>query len=117
MGVYVVIYDFFFLDGELGVEVFYGMFGEFVVVKFFFNIFCVFWGDKFLVVSLGLKYYSFYFNCFFGVWVYGDFCVIYFVIGNIFFFGRVDGVFNFFGVRFGLVEIYGVVERWFVDKI
>lgn len=117
LGVHVAIYDSLLPDGEPGVEVPHGTPGELVAVKPFPNIPCAFWGDKLPVASPGSKYHSSYFNRFPGVWAHGDFCVIHPVTGNISFLGRADGVLNPSGVRFGSAEIYGVVERWFADKI
>ncbi|KAK0739544.1 hypothetical protein B0T21DRAFT_436504 [Apiosordaria backusii] len=117
LGVHVAIYDSLLPDGEKGVEVPDGTPGELVAVKPFPNIPCAFWGDKLPVASPGSKYHSSYFNRFPNVWAHGDFCVIHPVTGNISFLGRADGVLNPSGVRFGSAEIYGVVERWFADKI
>ncbi|KAK4178734.1 putative acetoacetyl-coenzyme A synthetase [Triangularia setosa] len=117
LGVHVAIYDSLLPDGEPGVEVPHGTPGELVAVKPFPNIPCAFWGDKLPVASPGSKYHSSYFNRFPKVWAHGDFCVIHPATGNISFLGRADGVLNPSGVRFGSAEIYGVVERWFADKI
>ncbi|KAK0652032.1 hypothetical protein B0T16DRAFT_346126 [Cercophora newfieldiana] len=116
LGVHVAIYDSLLPNGP-GVEVPHGTPGELVAASSFPNIPCFFWGDGNLPASKGSKYHSAYFARFDHVWAHGDFCVVHPVTGNISFLGRADGVLNPSGVRFGSAEIYGVVERYFADKI
>ncbi|KAK4453670.1 hypothetical protein QBC34DRAFT_291347 [Podospora aff. communis PSN243] len=116
LGVHVAIYDSLLPNGP-GVEVPHGTPGELVAAAPFPNIPCFFWGDKTPPASPGTKYHSAYFARFDHVWAHGDFCVVHPQTGNISFLGRADGVLNPSGVRFGSAEIYGVVERYFADKV
>ncbi|KAK4193061.1 putative acetoacetyl-coenzyme A synthetase [Podospora australis] len=117
LGISVAIYDNLAPEGSKGVEVPHGTPGELVATTAFPNVPCSFWGDKTPVASPGSKYHSAYFARFQNVWAHGDFCVIHPVTKNIAFLGRADGVLNPSGVRFGSAEVYGVIERWFADRI
>ncbi|KAK4225887.1 acetoacetyl-CoA synthetase [Podospora fimiseda] len=128
LGIKVVVYDSTVdRDGTKGQEVEHGVPGELVAACSFPNVPCYFWGDshvksadgKEVVVAAppGSKYHSAYFARFQNVWAHGDFCIVHPVTGQIFFLGRADGVLNPSGVRFGSAEIYGVLERWFSDRI
>ncbi|KAK4169056.1 hypothetical protein QBC43DRAFT_296387 [Cladorrhinum sp. PSN259] len=128
LGIHVAIYDSTVdTDGTVGKDVQPGTPGELVAASSFPNVPCFFWGDshtkspdgKTVLVPAppGSKYHSAYFGRFKNVWAHGDFCVVHPVTGNISFLGRADGVLNPSGVRFGSAEIYGVLERWFADKI
>lgn len=127
LGVHVAIYDSTVdTDGTVGKEIPHGTPGELVAASSFPNVPCFFWGDSHtkspdgtIVVAAppGSKYHSAYFARFKNVWAHGDFCVVHPTTGSISFLGRADGVLNPSGVRFGSAEVYGVIERWFVDKI
>lgn len=116
LGVHVAIYDALLPDGP-GREVEHGTPGELVAKSAFPNIPCSFWNDKTPVATPGSKYHAAYFARFDDVWAHGDFCCVHPLTGNLFFLGRADGVLNPSGVRFGSAEIYGVVERYFADRV
>ena len=127
LGVHVAIYDSTVdIDGTVGKEIPHGTPGELVAASSFPNVPCFFWGDShtkspdgtvLVAAPPGSKYHSAYFARFKNVWAHGDFCVVHPTTGNIAFLGRADGVLNPSGVRFGSAEVYGVIERWFVDRI
>lgn len=121
LGVPVAIYDSLLPSGEDGIPVPHGTPGELVASAPFPNIPCFFWGDNHPSPSIpaapGTKYHNAYFARFNHVWAHGDFCVVHPKTGNISFLGRADGVLNPSGVRFGSAEIYGVVERYFADRV
>lgn len=116
LGLHVAIYDSLLPNGP-GKEVEHGTHGELVAANAFPNIPCFFWGDKEPAATPGSKYHGAYFARFDNVWAHGDFCQIHPVTRNIYFLGRADGVLNPSGVRFGSAEIYGVIERYFADKV
>lgn len=116
LGLHVAIYDSLLPNGP-GQEVPHGTPGELVAANAFPNIPCFFWGDKEPAATPGSKYHGAYFARFDNVWAHGDFCQIHPVTGQIYFLGRADGVLNPSGVRFGSAEIYGVVERYFADRV
>jgi acetoacetyl-CoA synthetase len=88
-----------------------------VATASFPNVPIYLWNDKQPVGVKGSKFHSAYFARFDHVWAHGDFIVIHPVTKNVTFLGRADGVLNPSGVRFGSAEIYGVLERYFSDRI
>ncbi|KAK3327718.1 hypothetical protein B0T19DRAFT_171943 [Cercophora scortea] len=116
LGLHIAIYDALLPDGP-GSELPHGVPGELVAASPFPNVPCFFWGDGDHATPPGPKYRAAYFARFDNVWAHGDFCRVHPVTGNISFLGRADGVLNPSGVRFGSAEIYGVVERYFADRV
>ncbi|KAK3684812.1 hypothetical protein B0T22DRAFT_199048 [Podospora appendiculata] len=116
LGLHIAIYDALLPDGP-GAPLPHGVPGELVAAAPFPNVPCFFWGDGDPLHPPGPKYRAAYFARFDNVWAHGDFCRVHPVTGNISFLGRADGVLNPSGVRFGSAEIYGVMERYFADRV
>lgn len=116
LGIDVRVYDSLLPDGP-GKEVPDGEPGELVAISSFPNVPVLFWGDKTPAATPGSRYHGAYFARFDHVWAHGDFCVSHPVTKSFAVLGRADGVLNPSGVRFGSAEIYGVVERYFTDRV
>lgn len=117
LGVPIAIYDSILPPGSPGKAVPDGTPGELVATAAFPNIPCYLWNDTLPIAAKGSKYHNAYFARYNHVWAQGDFCCIHPVTKGIMFLGRADGVLNPSGVRFGSAEIYGVVERYFAEKV
>ncbi len=114
LGVPVKVYDST-IEGGIGVkgkEVELGVPGELVAYQAFPTMPITFLGD-----NGHQRYFDSYFARFDNVWTHGDFIVIHPVTRQITFLGRVDGVLNPSGVRFGSAEIYSIIEASFADRI
>jgi acetoacetyl-CoA synthetase len=107
LGVAVEVYDSLQPNGP-GKAVPHGTAGELVAPSSFPNVPVYLWGDR--PGRPAAEGYD-------HVWAHGDFCVVHPSTGGLTILGRADGVLNPSGVRFGSAEIYGVIERWFADKV
>ena len=118
LGVPIAVYDSFDESGDCakGRLVLVGRPGELVATGAFPNMPAFFWNDV-PSPNKDSRYFNSYFEKYDNVWTQGDEVMIHPVTGGLIFLGRADCTLNPGGIRFGVADIYSVVEGLFEDSI